>query len=86
MSKINKIRSIPKDYLDADDLIDDLEKLTRANEAEKANTIRKKEKFIYEIKGQLGTALKENPRQVKILKVTPVQKFKRFLKMFFTKF
>ncbi len=86
MDKITKIKNIPKDYLDADDLIDSLEKLERANEGEIVNTLKKKEKFIYEIKGGLGAAIKENPRQVKIIKVSPIKKLGRLLKKIFTKF
>lgn len=56
------------------------------NNVEKYKTALKKVQFINEIKGGLGTEIKNNPRGVKVIKKSWTQRFFNNIKKIFTKF
>lgn len=64
----------------------ELNKLDQQIGLDKYKTALKKVQFINEIKNGLGSEIKENPNQIKIIKKTRIEKFKIFLKKIFTKF
>jgi hypothetical protein len=82
MKPNSKLNLIPKKILDP---MEELEKVEKANEADIANTQRKKEKYALEMKGMLGQKMKENPRQVTVVKKTRTQKILNVIKRLFTK-
>jgi hypothetical protein len=70
-----------------DDMISkELDALEKVNNLEKYKTALKKAEFINEIKGGLGTEIKNNPSKIKFIKKPWHKKLKIFLGKIFTKF
>jgi hypothetical protein len=68
------------------DLRNELEDAIREKKADEKMTLKKKKEFIEEIKSGLGEAIKQNPRNIKILKKPWHRKAMDWIKKFFTSF